>query len=111
MSIVFEDNFREAQQLINSLTVEGLQMVALFVVGEAKRRCPVDTGYLRGSIGYSILRFNNRFVLRIYTNVEYAIFVHEGTRRMQARRFIRDAIEQKQDRIARIVNEALKRGL
>lgn len=111
MSIVYEDNFREAQQRLNSLTVEGLEMVALYIVGECKRVCPVNTGYLRGSIGYSILRGSNRFVLRIYTNVEYAQFVHEGTRKMAARRFIRDPIEQKQSRIASIVNEALKRGL
>lgn len=109
--IVYEDNFRQAQNALENLGYQGLTMVALYVVGEAKRRCPVDTGYLRGSIGYSILRIPGRNILRIYTNVEYAIFVHEGTRRMPARRFIRDAIEQKQGKIMSLVKQAYARGL
>lgn len=111
MGIYYTDNFAQARTQLNNLTVQGLIQVALYVVGEAKRRCPVDTGYLRGSIGYAIVRTGNRTILRIYTNVEYAEFVHEGTRRMEGRPFIRDAIEQKQAQIFRIIGEALRRGL
>jgi HK97 gp10 family phage protein len=86
-------------------------MVALFVVGEVKRRTPVDTGYLRGSIAYTIIQTGGKYILRIYTNVEYAIYVHEGTRRMQGRPFIRDGIEQNQRRIISLIKQAYARGL
>ena len=47
---------------------------------ESKRRTPVDTGYLRSSIGgaggYEFVR---GFTAGVGTNVNYAIFVHERT--------------------------------
>jgi HK97 gp10 family phage protein len=70
-----------------------LEQLGGFIVSQAKLRCPVDTGYLRGSIGYEVRRhmlFKHRLI--IYSRAEYSVFVHEGTRRMRPRRFLTDTV-------------------
>lgn len=63
------------------------------VVNQARSRCPVDTGNLRGSITYEIARDGDGLSARVGTNVPYAIYVHEGTRYMAPRPFLREAID------------------
>lgn len=46
--------------------------------------------------------------LYIGTNVEYAIYVHEGTRRMTANPFIRRAVEANKDQFQEKLKQALK---
>lgn len=62
------------------------------VTNGAKARCPVDTGNLRASITWELARQGDELVARIGTNVPYAIYVHEGTRFMAPRPFLRDAL-------------------
>lgn len=50
------------------------------IVNAAKRRCPVDRGRLRSSIRYTLIVDDKGLYSLIGTDVEYAIFVHEGTR-------------------------------
>ena len=57
----------------------------------AKPITPFDTGRLRGSIGVSSLL--GQIGSMVSTNVEYAIYVHEGTRYMRARPFLRKGLE------------------
>lgn len=49
------------------------------VENQAKRLCPVDEGRLRASIRREIGTDDGELVVRVGTNVEYAMFVHEGT--------------------------------
>lgn len=44
----------------------------------------------------------------IGTNVEYAVYVHEGARGMTPNRFIRNAIEKNQDRYLSLIERQLK---
>lgn len=50
------------------------------VEAEAKRLCPVDTNRLRSSIGHQLITDGGALSVRVGTNVDYALFVHEGTR-------------------------------
>lgn len=70
----------------------------------AKGRCPVGTpestgkpgyvgGRLRSSINWRIELEGDELVGIIGTNVEYAIYVHEGTRYMAARPFLVDGLQ------------------
>ena len=54
---------------------------AIRVQNEAKRLAPVDNGTLRASITHELRSPGNakRLVARVGTNLEYALFVHEGT--------------------------------
>lgn len=49
------------------------------VENQAKRLCPVDQGRLRASIRRELATDSGELVARVGTNVEYAMFVHEGT--------------------------------
>lgn len=63
----------------------------------AKRRIShsprrIDTGRLRASINTRPIVHGGLPGVRVGTNVDYAIYVHEGTRHMQANPFLRDAL-------------------
>lgn len=71
-----------------------LATVAAKVETAAKARCPVDTGRLRSSITWRIEADGNGVVAIVGTNVEYAIYVHEGTRHMSGRPFLVEGLHQ-----------------
>ena len=54
--------------------------------GHPKR---IDTGRLRNSINYQVAQGEE--AVYVGTNVEYAKYVHDGTRKMDPNRFLRDA--------------------
>jgi hypothetical protein len=59
----------------------------------AKRFCPVDTGRLRADISVWQTVSRDGIATHIGNRVEYAIFVHEGTRYIRARPYLRRALE------------------
>lgn len=83
----------------NLLGTDGLIASRIYARGlrvrnRAKRLCPVDTGRLRSSIVVTPpYKRATEIIVSIGTNVEYAIFVHNGTRFMRARPFLTDALE------------------
>lgn len=56
---------------------------------DSRRGTPVDTGRLRSS---TYERFSN-LKGEVGTNTEYDIFVHEGTRFMKGRPYLRNSVE------------------
>lgn len=74
-----------------------LQVRALAVQAAAKQRLRqspqrIDTGNLVNSIQILIYFRGGVPVARIGTDVEYAVFVHEGTIYMEANPFLRDGL-------------------
>jgi hypothetical protein len=63
---------REAGKLVIATTVK--------ILNRAKILCPVDTGNLRSSLQMKITRSGDLVAGAVFTNVEYAKFVHAGTR-------------------------------
>ena len=69
----------------------------------------VDTGKLFDSIKGIVRKVSqNAFDVTVGTEVEYAIYVHEGTRKLKARRFIRDAMAKNSGEFKRIALKYLK---
>lgn len=66
----------------------------------AKINAPVDTGRLRASIYTEIMQLK----ATIRPNVNYAIFVHEGTRFITSRPFMTDAAHTADAEIQNILN-------
>ena len=67
----------------------------------------IDTGNLRNSI-------SNRYVgdekaVYIGTNVEYGVYVHEGTVNMSPNKFLRNAVERNLDQIQDLIKTELKK--
>lgn len=139
MSVRIETHRDEVERAINQALERALESVGVFVESEAKdalemspRR--VDTGLLRNSITYalsgepaSISTYTSDDETKsgsysgvapdegdksvyIGTNVEYGIYVHEGTARMAPNRFLKNAVELNKDQIKDYIEDALKNG-
>lgn len=70
--------------------------VALTVESYAKQVTPVDTGRLRASIGTSFLiagGMGSGGTAVVATHTNYAGFVHDGTRYMRARPFMKHGVD------------------
>lgn len=87
---------------------ELIQRVVLTVEAQAKRVTPVDTGTLRRSITSRTLTRTQGVV---GTNVSYGRYVHEGTRRMPGRPFLRQGLEASASQIDRILKQHGERVL
>lgn len=74
-----------------------LSLMAIAVQSAAKERIRqsperIDTGNLINSIQISVYYRNGMPIARIGTDVEYSIYVHEGTVFMEANPFLRDGL-------------------
>lgn len=49
------------------------------VLNMARTLCPVDEGRLRASLTMEVVSTGGSFYIRVGSNLDYAIFVHEGT--------------------------------
>lgn len=85
----------EEHRLLKSVSGPVGRMLARYaalVETAAKARCPVDTGRLRSSITWRMELDGEGLVAIVGTSVEYAIYVHEGTRYMAGRPFLVDGL-------------------
>ena len=92
---------------IENAVQQELEDTANLIEKDAKRSCPVDTGYLRSSINTDIEKLD----VEVGTDCEYAPYVHDGTYRMPARPFLDSAAETNLDGIEDRIADAIKRLL
>ena len=103
------NNFREAEHVFDRTSWNTLKKMGLFLVPESKKRCPVDKGQLRGSIQYILSKAVGNNYLTIGATALHGIFVHEGTRKMRARPFIKNAILENISRLKTVAQEEYRR--
>jgi len=82
-----------------------VKKTALLIKTEAKRKVPVDTGLLKTSIQAK----TNNLESEVSANTRYAIYVHEGTRRMSGRPFMTNAVKKLIPKIKRLFEDAIKK--
>ena len=87
-----------------------LEAIGIHIEGEAKEELEntprrIDTGNLRNSITHEVSESEN--AVYVGTNVEYALYVHEGTSRMEANRFLTNAVDRNRDQINQYLMDAL----
>lgn len=83
-------------------------MKATFLVERgAKIKSPVDTGRLRSSIQTEI----RPLTATIFPTVNYAIYVHDGTRFMAGRPFMRNALSEAESNIQELFTKAIHDAL
>ena len=85
--------------------MRGLEAAGAQCEGYAKGECPVDTGRLRDSITHQLEGYDSVIV---GTNVEYGIYVHEGTHRMAGRPFLRNAAQNHAEEYADLIRQSLE---
>jgi HK97 gp10 family phage protein len=101
--------WNSAPDKVKKMTQDALNKSGYLVEGASKRITPVDTGRLRSSISLSstlALRAEPHVVVSPHTN--YAIYVHEGTRRMKGRPFMTKGYESVKSRIRNEMRKLLK---
>lgn len=105
---VNEDNTDEVTEGIESAIAVALEKIGLLAENYAAKKCPVDTGNLRGSITYEVDTADN--AVYIGTNVEYAPYVELGTSRQKAQPFLRPAASEHGARYRQVLKNALGGG-
>lgn len=107
---IVEDHFIDVQKAFPEAVDRILEAIGIQATSYAKTELTndpvrVDTGRLRNSITNTV-QDNAAY---IGTNVEYAIYVHEGTRKMTANRFLKNAIVKNKDTFKAIAESELKK--
>lgn len=102
---------KSAFNLAPSLMVKELNLAirktVLNVQAQSMRNTPVLTGRLRASTRSLFGNLRGE----VGTNTNYDIFVHEGTRYMKARPYLKDAVESTNDTTERIFTQAVQNVL
>ncbi|WP_319758156.1 HK97-gp10 family putative phage morphogenesis protein [uncultured Sphaerochaeta sp.] len=119
-TVKFIDNSKKVKADVLKQRDIALVEAAVVVQGECIARCPVDTGRLRGSIGYitgSGLRAGGDGTLQgspaageavVGTNVEYAAHVEYGTRFTEAQAFMRTGFDASRKEVDGIFKRRLR---
>ena len=81
---------------------------ALKIEGDAKRRCAVDTGYLRASITHQFYKQGSEPFALVGTNTDYAPHLEEGTSRQAPQPYMRPAFEENIGEIQQDIKAAFK---
>ena len=105
---VIRDNTGQVVDGIDSAIGAALEKIGLLAENYAERKCPVDTGNLRGSIAHEVDTADN--AVYIGTNVEYAPYVELGTSRQEAQPFLRPAASEHGEQYRQVLKKALGGG-
>ena len=102
---VKQDNTGQVVDGIDSAIGAALEEIGLLAENYAAKKCPVDTGNLRGSITYEVDTGDN--AVYIGTNVEYAPYVELGTSCQKAQPFLRPAASEHGAQYREVLKQAL----
>lgn len=103
------DNSGQVLEAKNAAVRQAMETIGLHLEGEAADELEnsprrVDTGRLKGSITHA----SDDSSVTVGTNVEYAIYVHFGTRKMDANAFLKNAFERNMDQVREYILNALR---
>mgnify|MGYP000994558679 CR=1 FL=1 len=99
----FKSNKRGILDELKRREKAALEAIGQYVVGEAKTRTPVDTGYLRAS---NLHRVRDTSVI-VGNTAEYSLFVEKGTRHQKAQPYLEPAVVENRGSIERIAEQYL----
>lgn len=97
MADLLDKSPRVAEKEVRAALAKGV----IVLQGAARQFTPVDTGRLRGGHKTRV----GAFEAAVYNPVDYALYVHEGTRKMRARPFYKLAAEDSKDKINSIFDK------
>nr|MCR5719591.1 hypothetical protein [Lachnospiraceae bacterium] len=95
MRVEIKDNSGKFKNEMNQKIPVILESIGIHLEGEAMDELEntprrVDTGNLKNSITHKVSESEK--VVYIGTNVEYALYVHEGTLKLKPNRFLKNAV-------------------
>ena len=112
-TITFNSNINNVFNSLEQAEERILTAIGMFAEGKVVTKITemdaVDTSYLRGSIHYKVKKSEKKVI--IGTNTEYSVYVHEGTRKMRKRPFLKDGVYQNISGIRRVAEDAGRQGM
>lgn len=99
--------FNKAPRLMSKELNLAIRKTVLMIGSDSRRNTPVDTGRLRASTR----EFFQNLRGEIGTHTEYDIFVHEGTRFMKGRPYLKKAVEMNERKTDENFREAVQNVL
>lgn len=96
--------FGKSPALFVRIFDEAIKKATFILLGTSRENTPVDTGFLRNT---GMQTSFSTLTGQIDNVAPYAVYVHEGTKKMQAVPFFDQGIEQAQQDIDAIFDEAL----
>lgn len=87
------EELKKYPELINKNLIDYIKLALMGIQRNAKMIAPVDTGRLKTDIRTDLRIQSNQIKGVIFNDVYYALFVHEGTSRMRARPYFKQAVE------------------
>ena len=108
--IILENNAKVIEEAIGNAIILGLEEVGIDAEKIAAENAPVDTGRLSASITHAL--DPEEPAVYVGTNVEYALYVHEGTQRPKraGNPFLRRAVTENAKRFKEIIKKHLQNG-
>lgn len=108
--VKIEDHSSEYLEDVDAALDRALEAIGIHIEGEAKEELEntprrIDTGNLRNSITYQVE--SSEKAVYVGTNVEYALYVHEGTVNMAPNRYLKNAVDRNKDQIDKYIKDAL----
>ena len=117
MSVELEMNIEglpELREKLNQLNEgmkrnvqDAMQFEAEVMKNTARARCPVRTGRLRDSIFAEV----ENWIVKLGAMAPYAVYQEFGTRYVQPRRFLSNAVELHMQSLINRINQAIKQAV
>ena len=105
-----EDNIPSIEAEVEAAVGRALEMIGLQAEKHAKealtKQGAVDTGRLRNSVTHQVI---SETAVAVGTSVEYAPYIEFGTSKMNARPYIKPAVENYQNEYKIIIENELRR--
>lgn len=113
LEYTIEDNSGIIKAAKDEAIQRALEGVGIHLANEASDELEnkprrVDTARLKNSITHFV--DVGEKTLYVGTNVEYAPYVHEGTRRMEPNRFLKNAFDENEDQVKDYIINELKKS-
>jgi HK97 gp10 family phage protein len=86
---------------------DAMQFEAEAMKNMARARCPVRTGRLRDSIFAKV----EEWIIKLGATAPYAVYQEFGTRYIQARRFLSNAVELRMQSLVNRINQAIRQAI
>lgn len=102
------ERFKGFEEILLGKLREGLYGFGLLVERGSKQYSPHDTGRMRASIGTSMGIIDKGLTTYVQPNVDYAIYVHEGTRYMVGRPFMKWGLDAYHEQGERVIANKVK---
>lgn len=103
--------FSAAPRLMSKELGNAIKKATFLVDARSKINTPVDTGRLRASHRTMFQGVGQQFAGIVQPVANYAMFVHEGTKFMQGRPFLRTALEDSENEIQYLFRTATQNAL